>query len=103
MLVDKMDQDIAERLKVMLATDDGFKIAEADHFLRGPGKISGYEQHGTAEFKVADIYRDRALLQKAKEDAEMLVFEQPWLLKERAFKEKLDIYLKNSKGMLSKG
>ncbi len=103
LLVDKMDQDIAERLKVMLATDDGFKIAEADHFLRGPGKISGYEQHGTAEFKVADIYRDRALLQKAKEDAEMLVFEQPWLLKERAFKEKLDIYLKNSKGMLSKG
>ena len=94
LLVNKTDEDIAERLKIILTTDDGFEIAESDHLLRGPGKISGYEQHGEAEFKIADIFRDSGLLEKAKEDAEFLVLDEAALSKEERFKDKLDIYLR---------
>ncbi len=62
--------------------------------MRGPGKISGYEQHGEAEFKIADIFRDSGLLERAKEDAEFLVSDKAALSKEERFKDKLDIYLR---------
>ena len=66
-----------------------------DHFLRGPGKITGFEQHGAAGFKVADVLRDRELLKEAKEDAEWLISDVPGLLSDPVFAEKLDIF-KNS-------
>lgn len=93
LLVDKIEEEAADRLKILLATDDGFRIAEADHLLRGPGKISGYEQHGASEFRTADIYRDSVLLERASEDARSLVSDEKALLNERAFKDKLDNYL----------
>ena len=93
LLVNKIEEDVADRLRIMLATDDGFKIAEADHLLRGPGKISGYEQHGASEFRTADIFRDSVLLKRAREDAQFLVSDERALLNEKGFKDKLDIYL----------
>ena len=95
LLVHVAGNEVAERLKILLKTDDGFKIAEADHFLRGPGKITGFEQHGAAGFKVADVLRDRELLKEAKEDAEWLISDVPGLLSDPVFAEKLDIF-KNS-------
>lgn len=96
LLVNKIVDDIAERLKIMLNTDDGFKIAEADFLLRGPGKISGLKQHGAAGFKVADVFRDSELLKYAKEDAEFLVADPVSFSKDSEFKEKLDVFLKDS-------
>ncbi|MDY9921597.1 MAG: ATP-dependent DNA helicase RecG [Synergistota bacterium] len=95
LLVDMIDEDVTERLMIMLKTDDGFKIAEADFLLRGPGKIAGLQQHGAAGFKVADVFRDSELLKYAKEDAEWLISDAPALLNGTGFGEKVDIFQKN--------
>lgn len=92
MFVHKFVDDVAERLKIMLDTDDGFKVAEADFLLRGPGKISSLKQHGVSGFKVADIIRDSELLKYAKEDAEWLISDAPALLNDPGFAEKLGIF-----------
>lgn len=57
------------RLAVMAETDDGFEIAEADLRTRGYGEVSGSMQHGSAEFKTADLAKDAKLLMQAAEDA----------------------------------
>jgi ATP-dependent DNA helicase RecG len=50
----------------MCATNDGFKIAEKDLEIRGPGDIQGTRQSGALNFKLANIVDDRAVLEKAK-------------------------------------
>ena len=62
-----------ERIKIMCATNDGFKIAEKDLELRGPGDIEGTRQSGLLNFKLANIINDRDLLEKAKIKAEELL------------------------------
>jgi ATP-dependent DNA helicase RecG len=54
------------RLRLMTKTNDGFKIAEEDLHLRGPGEFLGTRQSGLPEFKLADIVTDAAILKKAK-------------------------------------
>ena len=71
-----------QRLKVMCATTDGFKIAEADLKLRGPGEVCGVRQHGITDFRVADLLKDRALLELARREAFDLVAEDPYLSQE---------------------
>ena len=66
-----------ERLKVMEATTDGFRIAEADLELRGPGEFLGTRQSGMPEFAVAELTRDQAILQEAREEAFALVQSDP--------------------------
>ncbi|MDD4159785.1 MAG: ATP-dependent DNA helicase RecG [Synergistaceae bacterium] len=95
LFVNKTGDDVAERLKVMLKVSDGFKIAEADFLLRGPGKILGLKQHGAAGFKVADIFRDSELLKYAKEDAEWLISHSTFLLNDPEFMKKLYVFQKN--------
>ena len=76
--------DEAERrLQVMTETSDGFKIAEEDLKLRGPGEFFGTRQHGLPEFRFANIIDDWKLLQSAREDAFELVSLDP-LLKRHA-------------------
>src|SRR5207253_2093926 len=58
-----------ERLKVMEETTDGFRIAEADLELRGPGEFLGTRQSGMPDFAVAELTRDQAILQEAREEA----------------------------------
>jgi len=57
-----------ERLEVMCETEDGFKIAEADLELRGPGEFLGTRQSGSLPFKIANLVRDQEWLAKARED-----------------------------------
>ena len=66
-----------ERLRVLAGTNDGFKIAEEDLRLRGPGDFFGRRQHGLPRLKVADFAADVVLLQEAKGAAEALVAADP--------------------------
>ncbi len=58
-----------ERMRAMVQTDDGFKLAEIDLRLRGPGEILGLRQAGFPEFKLIDFISDGDLLQHARQDA----------------------------------
>jgi ATP-dependent DNA helicase RecG len=67
----------SERLRVLTETSDGFKIAEADLRLRGPGEFFGTRQHGLPELKIADLIEDFDLLRMARRDAFAIVAEDP--------------------------
>jgi ATP-dependent DNA helicase RecG len=69
----KLGNDARERIRTMCATNDGFKIAEKDLELRGPGDIEGTKQSGMLSFKLANIVNDKVILAKAKEEAEILL------------------------------
>ncbi|WP_366090196.1 ATP-dependent DNA helicase RecG [Segetibacter sp.] len=69
----KLNNDARERIKTMCSTNDGFKIAEKDLELRGPGDIEGTRQSGALNFKLANIVNDKEILEKAKKEAEMLL------------------------------
>jgi ATP-dependent DNA helicase RecG len=73
-------EDARRRLEAMTATNDGFKIAEADLALRGPGDFFGTRQSGLPEFRVANLLRDGAALEAARRDAVALIREDPSLL-----------------------
>lgn len=77
----KVSKSGAFRLKTMEETNDGFKIAEADLQLRGPGDFLGTKQSGLPDFKVADIVEDQFILAQAKEKARDLINEDPELAK----------------------
>ncbi|MCR5219964.1 MAG: ATP-dependent DNA helicase RecG [bacterium] len=65
-----------ERLRIMERSADGFSVAEADLRLRGPGELLGLRQHGAANLRLADLRRDGALLEAAREEAFQLA-QQP--------------------------
>jgi ATP-dependent DNA helicase RecG len=65
-----------KRLAIISKMTCGFKIAEADLLLRGPGELLGLRQHGFNEFKIADLIRDKDVLYQARNDAFML-FKEP--------------------------
>jgi ATP-dependent DNA helicase RecG len=62
-----------ERLKTFVRTRDGFEIAEADFVLRGPGQFFGTQQSGLPELRIADLNRDAAVLEEARNAAFALV------------------------------
>ena len=70
-----MSNEARERIHIMCATNDGFKIAEKDLEIRGPGDIEGTRQSGALNFKLASIVNDRELLELAKYEAEKLLEE----------------------------
>jgi ATP-dependent DNA helicase RecG len=64
-----------QRLRTMVETQDGFRIAEVDLELRGPGEFFGTRQHGMPDFRVAHPVRDLRLLEQAREEARRVVEE----------------------------
>ena len=66
---DNKNPQTQARLKALCTTNDGFKIAEEDLALRGPGDFFGSRQHGLPQFKAANLSLDMALLTKAQEAA----------------------------------
>jgi ATP-dependent DNA helicase RecG len=75
----KMSEDGEKRLRVMESTCDGFRIAEADLEIRGPGDFLGTRQAGMPDFRVANILRDGSLLEKARRAAFHLLEQGPEL------------------------
>lgn len=70
---ERVSEEAEERLNAMVRTQDGFELAELDLSMRGPGEIFGTRQAGLPEFRVANLVRDKALLELAKREAEYFV------------------------------
>ena len=79
LISDNQSEETKQRLKVMTKTADGFKIAEEDLRLRGPGDFFGQRQHGLPGLRVADIGCDAQLLKEAQTAAEALLEQDPRL------------------------
>lgn len=77
-----------ERMKIMVDTDDGFKIAEKDLELRGSGEFFGTKQHGLPEFKIANIFEDIKILKQVQELALKIEMNDPKLEKQENAKLK---------------
>ena len=75
----KLSADARQRLKIMCETNDGFKIAEKDLEIRGPGDIEGTRQSGLLNFKLADIIGDKKMLEAARISAEKIIEEDATL------------------------
>ena len=75
----KLSSDGKTRLKTMVDTSDGFKIAEVDLQLRGPGNIMGTQQRGILNLKIADVVKDNAILFTARKAAIKFSEEDPGL------------------------
>jgi len=75
----ELSGDARTRMETMVKTSDGFEIAETDLRLRGPGDLSGTQQSGILDFKIADISRDSQLLQYTRSIAEELLHTDPEL------------------------
>ena len=74
----KLSEDTRKRIDIMCETNDGFRIAEADLKLRGPGDLEGTQQSGMAfDLKIADIARDGQIVQMARDEAQKIVDEDP--------------------------
>lgn len=79
-LVSDADSDTArQRLSVMKETTDGFKIADADLRLRGPGDFFGARQHGLPQMKIADLMQDMTVLREAQQAAAEIIAQDPGL------------------------
>ena len=80
----KLAEDTRKRIDIMCETNDGFRIAEADLKLRGPGDLEGTQQSGMAfDLKIADIARDGQLVQMAREEAQQIIENDPDCTSER--------------------
>ena len=74
----KLSDDTRKRIDILCETNDGFRIAEADLKLRGPGDLEGTQQSGMAfDLKIADIARDGQLVQMARDEAQRIIEADP--------------------------
>ena len=74
----KLAEETRKRIDIMCDTNDGFRIAEADLKLRGPGDLEGTQQSGIAfDLKIADIARDGQIVQMARDEAQKIIDADP--------------------------
>ncbi len=87
----------------MCMTNDGFKIAEEDLKIRGPGEFLGTKQSGLPEFKFGDLIRDYKILLKAKELAFKLIEEDPELRNYPNLKKMFEDYFEEKVPLVETG
>ena len=75
----KLSEDSKTRLQTMVSTNDGFEIAEVDLRLRGPGDLMGTQQSGVLNLKIADVIKDKDILQHARHYAKTILKSDPSL------------------------
>ncbi len=76
----KISAEARQRMKTMVRTSDGFEIAEEDMRLRGPGDITGTQQSGVLNLRIADLVKDGTILELARKSAITLLNEDPDLV-----------------------
>jgi len=103
LLGEAKSEEARRRLEIMCATQDGFKIAEEDLHMRGPGEFLGKRQHGLPELRIGDIVGDMKLLQKAREAVRALLESDPELAREEhaLIKMMLDRQMEGGRGIFS--
>lgn len=79
MTKDNLSSSARERIQTMCSTNDGFRIAEADLRLRGPGDIQGLQQSGMLEFKLADIVDDEPMVKATRDEVRRILEYDPRL------------------------
>ncbi len=79
MFADSPDVASNPRLQAILATTNGFELAEKDFELRGPGELLGTRQHGLPPLRIADLRRDSSIVAEARADAQQLIAADPSL------------------------
>src|SRR3546814_5755161 len=72
----KLSKEARVRLETMVATNDGFEIAETDLKLRGPGDLQGTQQSGMLDLRLANLAKDQQILQEARECVQQLRSEE---------------------------
>ena len=92
----RLGKEARERLSILTETKNGFKIAEKDLEIRGPGSIEGTRQSGLLTFKLANIVQDRAWLELARERAAELLEKDPELESEE--NRALKVFLQTQQG-----
>ena len=98
---DNKNDETRQRLKAMTKTADGFKIAEEDLRLRGPGDFFGLRQHGLPGLRVADLGCDTRLLAEAQSAADGLLAEDPALTHHPATAERVQKLFQQSENSLN--
>jgi ATP-dependent DNA helicase RecG len=88
-----LGENARQRLEMMEATEDGFKIAEKDLELRGGGEVLGARQSGMPEFRVAEVPNFKELLEAARDDARLVLGQDPDLQSPRGEALRLLLYL----------
>ena len=100
LISDNRNEDTRQRLKVMTQTSDGFRIAEEDLRLRGPGDFFGQRQHGLPALKMADLSCDAALLKDAQAAAYELLRSDPELDRHPAIRQRIrELFSANTQTM----
>ncbi len=82
LIASTMDEISAKRLNILCETTDGFKIAEADMDIRGPGEFFGIRQSGMLNFSCTDLTKDKELLESARDEAFGIIARDPQLRQE---------------------
>ena len=73
MTSNKLSSDARKRIKTMTSTNDGFKVAEVDMEIRGPGNLLGTQQSGLLNLKLANIITDKEILESARDDVKKII------------------------------
>ncbi|MBK6507870.1 MAG: hypothetical protein IPG02_19990 [Ignavibacteria bacterium] len=79
LIASALDEVSAKRLNILCETTDGFKIAEADMDIRGPGEFFGIRQSGMLNFSCTDLSKDKELLESARDSAFGIIATDPQL------------------------
>ncbi|WP_224019170.1 ATP-dependent DNA helicase RecG [Ferruginibacter albus] len=98
----KISNEGRERLKILCATNDGFKIAEKDLEIRGPGDIEGTRQSGELNFKLASIVQDKVILETARNITSSILESDPDLSTEENLPIKNFLQMQKGKTVWSK-
>ena len=100
LLSDNRNEETRQRLKILTQTNDGFRLAEEDLRLRGPGDFFGVRQHGLPGLRVADLGCDAQLLQSAQKSAETLLAGDPELAHSPALRDRVaELFARNAETM----
>ncbi len=101
LVTDHDSEETRARMKIMCETADGFRIAEEDLRLRGPGDFFGSRQHGLPELHVADLGTDTDTLIRAKKAADALLAADPKLDQYPLLRQRVDLLLEKTGGTLN--